>query len=63
MKTTQDIRTLCAELGIVDDRAERLLIDLNNEHNTALQLERDRVDERVWVLEDKLMEASCARPT
>jgi hypothetical protein len=58
MKTTQDIRTLCAELGICDDRAERLLIDLNSEHNTALQLERDRVDERVWVLEDKLMEVT-----
>ena len=59
MKTTQDIRALCAELGIVDDRAERLLMDLNDEHNQAMELERARVDRRVWDLEHELMEVKC----
>lgn len=56
MKTTQDIRTLCAELGIVDDRAEQLIVDLNNEHNETMELERSRVDDRVWKLEDELLQ-------
>lgn len=56
MKTTQDIRTLCAELGICDDRAERLLIDLNNDHNESIELECAKVDDRVWRLEDELLQ-------
>lgn len=56
MRTQQDIRTICAELGICDDRAERLLIDLNNEHNESIELERAKVDDRVWKLEDELLQ-------
>jgi len=44
---------------LVDDRAERLLMDLNDEHNQAMELQRASVDRRVWDLENELMEMRC----
>lgn len=54
MKTDKDIRDLCAAVGIDDDRIEKLIVDINRDHNTELQLQKDKVNDRVWVLEDKL---------
>lgn len=55
MKTERDYRAILAEIGVDDDRAERAITDMLREKDTQLQLERDRVPEQVWALEDRLI--------
>lgn len=61
MKTNRDYRDILAEIGVDDDRAERAITDMLREKDTQLQLERDRVPEQVWALEDRLMKMGVAR--
>lgn len=63
MSNAADYRKLMAEIGVDDDRIERALIDLLQEKDTELQLERDRVPEKVWELENRLMEMEVQNVT
>lgn len=56
MLTNKQVRQLCADIGIDDDRAEAAIVEMSAAARTELQLERDKVPEQVWALEDKLME-------
>lgn len=55
MNTEQQYRQLMAELGIDDDRQERALIDMFQAKDTDLELERARVPDQVWELEEQLL--------
>lgn len=50
-------RQLLAEIGISDDRQERALLEMFAEKDAKLELERAKVPDEVWRLEDRLMEA------
>lgn len=52
-------RQLLAEIGICDDRQEKALLEMFAEKDEALELERARVPDVVWRLEDELMEMRC----
>lgn len=55
MTKEQQYRQLMSELGIDDDRQERALIDMFKAKDTDLELERARVPDQVWALEDQLL--------
>ena len=57
--TDQQTRQLCADIGICDDRQERVIVDMNRQHNIDMELMRARVTEREWALENELMEMRC----
>lgn len=57
MTTDQQYRQLAAELGICDDRAESMLLDLLKSKDEALELEKVKVSAREDVLQNQLMEA------
>lgn len=49
-------RQLLAEIGICDDRQEKALLEMFAEKDEALELERAKVPDEVWALENRLME-------
>lgn len=49
-------RQLLSEIGIDDDRQEKALLEMFADKDTQIQLERDRVSDREWDLENRLME-------
>jgi hypothetical protein len=54
--TDHQIRQQLAAQGIIDQHAEQFIINLNREFNEKMELERVKVDRRVWDLEDELLE-------
>lgn len=53
--TDQAYRAILSELGVCDDRIEKALTEILRDKDTALQLERDRVPDKVWALENQLL--------
>lgn len=56
----QAYRAILSEIGVCDDRIERALTHILRDKDTALQLERDRVPDKVWVLEQQLLKERTA---
>lgn len=63
MSSAAACRQLMTELGIDDDRQERALIDLLQEKDAALALERLRVSDRELELENRLMKMEAKNVT
>lgn len=55
MTPEQQYRQLMSDIGICDDRQEKALIDLLRDKDEQLELERARVPEKVWQLEEQLL--------
>lgn len=55
MTNQQQWRKLAADLGICDDRCEKMFTDMMQKHQTEVELERARVPDKVWELEIQLM--------
>jgi len=53
--TTKHHRQTAAELGIWDSKAEARFLEIMQQHDTDIELERARVSEREWALEHQLM--------
>ena len=59
MNNQQKYRQILSELGIDDDRQERAIVELLEQKDTALELERVRVSAREDRLQEQLMEMRC----